>query len=236
MRYNQPLPGPSLALVTQRIVCCPAKADIQVRFPASAKDGSGFLWHPIGLPSILQMMSIEFAFEEKKAAQTAARILELAGGSFDYLSLVKMLYIIDREAMRSWGHPVSGGPYFSLPAGPVNNPLLRVVNGEVQSPYWAQHIQRKGNTLVLLADPGKGKLSEDELDLIAGVFDLWGSLSSSELVKMTHDFREWVDPKGSSLPIQGGEILSAVGKTPEEILEIEKEQSSVARMREILGQ
>ncbi len=38
MKYNEFRFRPSLALVTQRIVCCPAKADIQVRFPASAMD------------------------------------------------------------------------------------------------------------------------------------------------------------------------------------------------------
>ena len=35
---------PSFALVTQGIVCCPAKADIQVRFPASAIDGLGLFF------------------------------------------------------------------------------------------------------------------------------------------------------------------------------------------------
>lgn len=181
------------------------------------------------------MMALEFTFDEKKATQTAAEILLRFGSKYDYLSLVKLLYIIDREAMRSWGHPIAGGPYFSLPAGPVNSPVLKVVNNEIASLYWNSHIERVGNSLTLKSAPGKGRLSRDEVDLIQHVCDLWGQLSTSELVNMTHDFKEWVDPNGSSAPIQTSEILSAVGKSPEEILAIESDAAAATRMKQILG-
>jgi len=45
-------------------------------------------------------------FDETKATQVASRILKMRGGRMHYLKLIKLLYIIDREALQRWGFQV----------------------------------------------------------------------------------------------------------------------------------
>ena len=42
---------------------------------------------------------IRFRFNAKKSAQAARKILMLSGGQRNYLELVKLLYLVDREAL-----------------------------------------------------------------------------------------------------------------------------------------
>lgn len=46
-------------------------------------------------------------FNEAKATQAASRLLRLRGGRMSYLKLIKLLYIVDREAILRWGRPVT---------------------------------------------------------------------------------------------------------------------------------
>ena len=42
---------------------------------------------------------MKLRFNEAKAAQAAARLLKLRGGRMSFLKLIKLLYIVDREAL-----------------------------------------------------------------------------------------------------------------------------------------
>ena len=79
---------PSFALVTQRIVCCPAKADIQVRFPASAMDGLKFF---ISRGRILdekqRRLFNNFAASMSRASLPQRRQMPLKGPRFRHLPL-----------------------------------------------------------------------------------------------------------------------------------------------------
>lgn len=45
-----------------------------------------------------------YRFDEMKATQAAALFLELAGGRENYTKLIKLLYLLDREALIRQGH------------------------------------------------------------------------------------------------------------------------------------
>jgi uncharacterized phage-associated protein len=62
---------------------------------------------------------IEFEYSEKKAMQLSALLLKMNGGRMNYTKLIKLLYIIEREAMRRWDSPVIGDQYVSMANGPV---------------------------------------------------------------------------------------------------------------------
>ncbi len=49
---------------------------------------------------------MKLAFDQVKATQAAALFLKLAGGSLNYLALIKLLYKSDREGLRRWGLPI----------------------------------------------------------------------------------------------------------------------------------
>ena len=46
-------------------------------------------------------------FREAKTTQAAARLLTLRGGRMNYMKLLKLLYIVEREALLNWGRPVT---------------------------------------------------------------------------------------------------------------------------------
>ncbi|MGD0651719.1 MAG: hypothetical protein ABSA97_11370 [Verrucomicrobiia bacterium] len=42
-------------------------------------------------------------FDEAKSTQMAGALLQLAGKRMNYMKLIKLMYIIDREALKRWG-------------------------------------------------------------------------------------------------------------------------------------
>jgi uncharacterized phage-associated protein len=186
-------------------------------------------------PSILVQIkdpSMRLRFRETKATQAAARLLQHRGGEMNYMKLIKLLYIVEREALRRWGRPVTGDRCVSLPKGPVLSQTLNLINdGPVPDTrsVWAEHISQPDNYSVRLLSPlGDDELSEAEKALIDEVFQCHGSMNRWALVDLVHTFPEWQDPDGSALPITYRDILRAGGKTELEVAAILQDIEAVA--------
>ena len=54
----------------------------------------------------MKMTPMVLRFNERRATEAAARFLKLRGGRMSYLKLIKLLYLLDREALLRWGRPV----------------------------------------------------------------------------------------------------------------------------------
>ena len=171
-------------------------------------------------------------FKEAKATQVAARLLELRGKSMSYLKLIKLLYIIDREALLRWGRPVTGDRYVSMDHGPVLSQTLNLITEEPrpnEQTFWGRHIAHPENFEVRLAHPTTNdELSEAEMRLIEEIFAKYGHINRWALVDLVHQFREWQDPEGSAIPIQYRDILKAGGKTEGETEAILQELDELA--------
>lgn len=182
---------------------------------------------------------IQFKFDETKAAQVAARLINKSGGKLNYLLATKILYAIDRAALANWGKPVMGGSYSSLPKGPVISEALDLMKKgkeENASSFWTAHIITKNYDLHLKKDPGSSELSEAEAQLVDDVHAMLAHRNRWDVVKWTHDeFQEWKDPKGSSKPIDVAAMLRAVGKTPKDIRSIAKESAYYQKFDALLG-
>jgi uncharacterized phage-associated protein len=171
----------------------------------------------------MQRQRTQVRFDEAKATQVAARLLEKSGGHMSHLALVKLLYIVDREALARWGRPVSGGKYYSMPHGTVISPvvdLMRSIEGWDEPTFWTQHLTKMDNEMRLKEPAGEDELSDAEIELVDEIFERFGRLSKWQLRDLTHEFGEWIDPHGSSIPIGIDEVLHHVGKTAEQIVEI----------------
>jgi uncharacterized phage-associated protein len=149
------------------------------------------------------------------------------------MKLIKLLYYVDREALRIWGRPVSTDRYVSMTHGPVLSRVLNLIT-EGEEPgregVWARHISEPiGNKEVkLLADPGSDELSRAEEDLITSVFKAHGHKNRWRIVDEIHELPEWKDPLGSAIPIDIIDILQALGKTAAEIAATEDELQSLS--------
>jgi hypothetical protein len=107
---------------------------------------------------------MQMAFDEVKATQIAAFFLRMAGGQLKHLTLIKLLYRLDREALRRWNFPVTSDRYVSMKYGllPAKSTISSKdsANQNVQPTFWSTLIERVGaNSVSLRLDPGDTELS-----------------------------------------------------------------------------
>lgn len=166
-------------------------------------------------------------YREDKTTQAASILLKLRGGKMSYMKLIKLLYIIDRKALLSWGRPVTYDSYFAMDRGPVLSRTLDLIGDGAwpgEDSYWYKHVSRPSQyEIELVEEAPTDELSQAEIDLVEAVFKEYGGLDKWELVRIVHELAEWEDPHGSAIPISYRDILRAGGKTEIEVAAVEGE-------------
>ena len=176
---------------------------------------------------------MRFVFNEKKAAQTAAYLLQRCGGEMKYLKLIKILYLADRESLLKTGHPITGDRHVSMDNGPVLSRVLNLIReepSEANSP-WYDYISTPESWSVGLKDkdPNFDELSRYEMAILDGLLEKYKNMDAFVLADLTHEIcPEWNDPQGSVLPINPEDILRAEGKSEADIEQIGKEAQDLA--------
>lgn len=158
-------------------------------------------------------------FNERKVAQMAAFFLgQTPGDRMPHLKLMKLLYLSDREAFRTFGRPMTGDLLVSMQQGPVLSRTLDLMDGDVESGPggWEAWISDKENHEVALRQPlqpgALDELAPAEIDLLFSIWREFGSMSKWEIRDWTHRHcREWQDPNGSSIPISYVALARALG-------------------------
>jgi len=155
------------------------------------------------------------ALDERRATQIAAKFLQRHDGKLKYLKLIKLIYIVDREALKEHGYALTGDAYFSLPHGPIVSEIQDLITDDpefVDSDYWKDYIKTSENDVELVETPEFDALSPIANRLVEKVDDEFGGYNRWELRDITHNFPEWEDPGKSRLPITYESILKAVGR------------------------
>ncbi len=177
-------------------------------------------------------------FNERRATEAAARFLKLRGGRMSYLKLIKLLYLLDREALLRWGRPVTTDRYVSMANGPVVSRTYDLIRDEPApglDPIWRHYISAPQEyDVALIAEPETDELSRAEESLIEEIFSKFGNMNRWDLVRISHDLPEWQDPNGSAIPIQYRDILRAGNKTESEIAAVEAELGALAATEAML--
>jgi uncharacterized phage-associated protein len=186
-------------------------------------------------------MGFRFAFDEKKATQATGLLIEKSGGSINYMKLIKLLYLANREALSKWGKPVVPDGYYSLPYGPVLSRVLSLINEQLRPgtvSFWKEHISAPQDySIQTKQDPGSDEFSPREIGLLDEVFRKYGGMSEWDLVDWCHkNLQEWKDPEGSCIEIEPSEILAATGWKNEEIRAQLEEESAYQAERKIVQQ
>ena len=176
-------------------------------------------------------------YDEKKATQVASTLIELSKGSINYTLLIKLMYLVDREALLQWGRPVTFDSYVSMPKGPVLSSTLNKIKSTDLSDFWHQHISRcDQHSVCNVSLCPKDDLSDNEKKLVEEIFnkyshmELWTELIDGHM----HQLPEWQNPGGSAIPINYEDILRAGGKSETDIDLIKDELEGVMLMDELL--
>ncbi|HEX3800157.1 MAG TPA: Panacea domain-containing protein [Verrucomicrobiae bacterium] len=185
-------------------------------------------WHFCGM---------NFPVDGKKATQAAARLIEKSGGPIDYLRLVKLAYLADREAIQTRGIPIIGGHYFSMRKGPTISEVMNFVQ-QRNAPEWKSTISpRHGNEIRLERTPKSDALSESELKILDETVLRHLNRTTDELVEWCHkNCSEYEHTSAyERKPIHVESLLKAAKKSPRQIQKIVREAASLERLEELLA-
>lgn len=170
-------------------------------------------------------------FTASKAAQMAAVFAAKQDGTINVLKLTKLLYLADRESITRYGAPISYDNMVSMDHGPVLSRTLNLINGLVEdadAAKWEEWISHRENYDISVKRPFERKdldeLSDADLEVIEAIWSQFGKWNQWTIRDYIHAHcPEWKDPKGSSFPIKEKDVLIAIGRSPEEAIEIAQE-------------
>ena len=156
---------------------------------------------------------MRFVFDERRAAQAAARLLDKHGGTMPWLKLVKLLYLADRAALVEGGYPITGDRFVSMRFGPVLGRVLDLIRDDcpAEDSVWHGYIVRERFDARLAGAAESKQLSDVDRDVLDSVFETYGCLKEWDVVARTHALPEWKDPGDSAIPIEPEEILRYSG-------------------------
>ncbi len=168
---------------------------------------------------------MQIRFNSLKATQAACYLIKRAGGAINYTILLKLLYLADRQALDKYGTTVTTDAAFAMKSGMVlthtYNLIRNIVHDQKTLKRWTKFVSAPiGTKIKLLREAPTDELSQVELGLLDEVFEKYAALGL-KLIDVHHKLPEWKDPGTSSIPISVNEILAALGKTKEQIYDIE---------------
>jgi uncharacterized phage-associated protein len=162
-------------------------------------------------------MLTPFRFNVEKTIQAVAFLLaQEKSRGMEYVRLLKLLYIAEREAIAESGAPITGSTVAAMEHGPVLEgvyDLIRLRHHEndtwdkffsVLPDYWLQ----------MHGDPGRGKLSKYVVHKLLEVTERHRNHGTWEMVDITHKLPEWEknNPGTSSKVIPFDDLLAAIGR------------------------
>jgi uncharacterized phage-associated protein len=172
-------------------------------------------------------MSIQFKFHPEKAVEAAGIFLKLHGKPMKYLGLLKLLYLADRMALEQLEQPITGDRYIATDDGLILSNTYDLLKGKPVDDallHWSKFISSNNEKqVILLRDPGVEELCEAEEEIIHQVYQTFGHLDPLHVTAWTHHLPEWQNPQGLIIPIPVEDVLKTLGKSAEEISEIQQE-------------
>jgi hypothetical protein len=149
---------------------------------------------------------MRFRFNEKKAAQAAAHLLKMNGGAMNYMTLIKILFLGDRESLVRVGQPITGSAMVSMRNGPVLMDVFELISDGGDGP-WFEYISPPSgyDVKLVVPEPELDELSNYELRVLETLRQRFAHMGASragrkELVDWLHDhIQEWKDPRPHGL-------------------------------------
>jgi uncharacterized phage-associated protein len=179
-------------------------------------------------------------FNPIRTLQAAAALLKMEPDHrMNYMRLLKLLYIADREMLAQHAQPITGDRAVAMKRGPVLSRTYDLIRGtQSEAAPWGRYLRKEHYNVVLTEDPGEGKLSKAILQKLQEVYDRYSELDEWDMVEETHKLEEWKKnfPEGSTSchEIPWEDALQAQHK-PELIAEVEKDERASDLFDQIFG-
>ena len=172
-------------------------------------------FHRLSTIKCYYRFDMQLRFDEVKATQIACMFLRLRGGRMHYIKLIKLLYLLDREALGRWGVPVTTDHFASMEHGPIVSNIFNQITDDKPTLVWSRYISAPmGDHEIELREESNSistdRLSEAEENIVREIFKRFGHLNRWDLIENhMHKLPEWRNPEGSSFPISSTDISCA---------------------------
>ena len=173
-------------------------------------------------------------YNEEKATQVAALLLKQSNCSMDLLKFVKIVYNIEREALKRWSFPITYDSIYSMPEGQVLSETYDNTKPHNRRIYWDEYIDRKQDVVSLKKSCPTGQLNRAEISLIKEIYNRDKDKSPLQLRNEHHNYPEWVNPGNSRIPTDYIQLLRILGKTPEQISAFERDLCAEAHLEKLV--
>jgi uncharacterized phage-associated protein len=112
----------------------------------------------------------------------------------EYIALLKLLYLADRESVRERGRPITGDRVVAMDNGPVLSGIYDFVTfnvGNRDLAVWTYFLTKDEYDLVLNEDPGTDQLAPYEIRKLEEIAKAHADHGWRKLVDICHDLPEW---------------------------------------------
>ena len=159
---------------------------------------------------------MRFRFDFQKTVQAIGVLFREEGrNELDYLRILKLLYLADRESMALTGRPITGDRVRAMDHGQVLSETYDLIKGQhTRMPEWDQFFVRSRYSLRLQSDPDVSALSRHEIETLQNIARRHENDSQWDLVNLLHKTPEWKShyQENTSRLIPAEDILQAVGR------------------------
>lgn len=168
-----------------------------------------------------------FSSNEKKATQAIAYLLQKAGGTENYTKVLKISYLVDREALIDSGITVVGTKFCNMTNGPLSSDVYDYIKAAPCHEYWNKHIRKENYDIVLSSNPGDAELSDFDIQLLDSAWEKYGAFDFRQMIKIVHELPEWEDPGQTSEALSEVTIMEAGGVARETVAQLKSRNTHV---------
>ena len=157
---------------------------------------------------------IQFTFNERRAAQAAARILRRHGKPMPAAKLAQLLYLADRWFLVRHHATITGDDFISTDDGPALRRIRQLASGSAPaSPAdWSRHVSIAAGALACPApNDDETQLSEASSEFLDLIHDKFAPDPPEELQEKLRGLVEWKGTCAENSPIDPRQILQAAG-------------------------
>ena len=169
---------------------------------------------------------IQFTFNERRAAQAAARILRRHGKPMHRDKLVNLLYLADRRQLVERGIPITGAQFISSPNGAELTEIAHLLASPTAE--WSRHVSQAENQLLCAASRDDcSELSDYSCHLLDEICDQHAHRTTAELRRHSSRLCEWRCPDGAPVPVDLRQLLRAEGLDERQINAISEQLGAI---------
>ena len=135
---------------------------------------------------------------ERLAAQVAVALILRAGKAVGALRLMKLMYLVEREAMKQHVLPIMFDDIYAMRNGMALSRTFDLMTAKPETPTngeWARYIERSSHGLIVRRGVSTGSLdglTPNDVAVIDHVWHTHGNKSKDELIhEVHHELTEW---------------------------------------------